>query len=141
MGLGGVGVWVSPIPGGGGAIQPPPQVSLSYGLSWCPPILYHCCPCPFARISSGGEDRIFLCDTQNNQRVMGIRSTLGGGGSAAPRTPTTPPPPPHRGLRPTVSCQRYRPHASMGAKGARCSMNTKGALRKILSTLHPKHYP
>ena len=25
----------------------------------------------------------------------------------------------------------------MGAKGARCSMNTKGALRKILSTLHP----
>ena len=25
----------------------------------------------------------------------------------------------------------------MGAKGARCSMNTKVALRKILSTLHP----
>ena len=25
----------------------------------------------------------------------------------------------------------------MGAKGARRSMNTKGALRKILSTLHP----
>ena len=25
----------------------------------------------------------------------------------------------------------------MGAKGARCSMNTKGALRKILSTVHP----
>ena len=25
----------------------------------------------------------------------------------------------------------------MGAKGARCSMNTKGALRTILSTLHP----
>ena len=25
----------------------------------------------------------------------------------------------------------------MGAKGARCSMNTKGALRKILSTFHP----
>ena len=25
----------------------------------------------------------------------------------------------------------------MGAKGARCSINTKGALRKILSTLHP----
>ena len=25
----------------------------------------------------------------------------------------------------------------MGTKGARCSMNTKGALRKILSTLHP----
>ena len=25
----------------------------------------------------------------------------------------------------------------MGAKGARCAMNTKGALRKILSTLHP----
>ena len=25
----------------------------------------------------------------------------------------------------------------MGAKGARCSMNTKGASRKILSTLHP----
>ena len=26
----------------------------------------------------------------------------------------------------------------MGAKGARCSMNTKGAPRKILSTLHTK---
>ena len=25
----------------------------------------------------------------------------------------------------------------MGAKGAQCSMNTKGALRKIFSTLHP----
>ena len=25
----------------------------------------------------------------------------------------------------------------MGTKGARCSMNTRGALRKILSTLHP----
>ena len=25
----------------------------------------------------------------------------------------------------------------MGTNGARCSMNTKGALRKILSTLHP----
>ena len=25
----------------------------------------------------------------------------------------------------------------MGAKGARCSMNTKGARRKILFTLHP----
>ena len=25
----------------------------------------------------------------------------------------------------------------MGAKGAQCYMNTKGALRKILSTLHP----
>ena len=25
----------------------------------------------------------------------------------------------------------------MGTKGAQCSMNTKGALRKILSTLHP----
>ena len=25
----------------------------------------------------------------------------------------------------------------MGAKGARCSMNTKGAPRKILSTWHP----
>ena len=25
----------------------------------------------------------------------------------------------------------------MGAKGARCSMNTKGALRKNLSNLHP----
>ena len=59
----------------------------------------------------------------------------GGGDSAAPRTPTTPPPP--RGLRPTVSCQRCRPRASMGAKGTRRYMNTKGALRKILSTLHP----
>ena len=25
----------------------------------------------------------------------------------------------------------------MGAKGTRCSMDTKGALRKIWSTLHP----
>ena len=25
----------------------------------------------------------------------------------------------------------------MGAQGARCSMNTKGALRRILSNLHP----
>ena len=25
----------------------------------------------------------------------------------------------------------------MGAQGARCYMNTKGALRKILSNLHP----
>ena len=25
----------------------------------------------------------------------------------------------------------------MGAKGARCSMNTKGVLRKFLTTLHP----
>ena len=58
----------------------------------------------------------------------------GGGDSAGPGTPTTPapPPPPPRGLRPTVSCQRCRPKASMGAEGARCYMNTKGALRKIL---------
>ena len=27
----------------------------------------------------------------------------------------------------------------MGAKGAQCSMNTKAALRKILSTLHPNN--
>ena len=47
------------------------------------------------------------------------------------------PPPPPRGLRPTVSCQRCRPQASMGAKSARRFMNTKGALRKILSTSHP----
>ena len=39
--------------------------------------------------------------------------------------------------RPTVSCQRCRPQASMGAKGARHSMNTKGTLTKLLSTLHP----
>ena len=42
-----------------------------------------------------------------------------------------------RGLWTTVSCQRCRPQVSMGAKGARCSMNTKGAQRKILPTLHP----
>ena len=29
----------------------------------------------------------------------------------------------------------------MGAKGARCFMHTKGALRKILSTLHPNTIP
>ena len=47
------------------------------------------------------------------------------------------PPPPPRGLRPTISCQRCCPQASMGAEGTQCSMNTKGALRKILSNLHP----
>ena len=52
------------------------------------------------------------------------------GGGATPRVlgrqlPLPPPPP--RGLRPTVSCQRCRPQSSMGAKGARCYMNTKGA--------------
>ena len=41
----------------------------------------------------------------------------GGGDSAGPRTPTTPPPPP-RGLRPTVSCQRYEPKEPTGAEGA-----------------------
>ena len=40
----------------------------------------------------------------------------GGGDSAGPRTPTTPPPP--RGLRPTVSCQRYEPKEPTGAEGA-----------------------
>ena len=47
------------------------------------------------------------------------------------------PPPPPKGLRPTVSCQRCRTQVSMGTKGARCSLNTKGSLKKILSTLHP----
>ena len=44
----------------------------------------------------------------------------GGGDSAGPRTPTTPRPlpPPLRGLRPTVSCQRYEPKEPTGAKGA-----------------------
>ena len=42
----------------------------------------------------------------------------GGGDSAGPRTPTTPPPPPPRGLRPTVSCQRYEPKEPTGAEGA-----------------------
>ena len=41
----------------------------------------------------------------------------GGGDSAGPRTPTPPPPPP-RGLRPTVSCQRYEPKEPTGAEGA-----------------------
>ena len=27
----------------------------------------------------------------------------------------------------------------MGTKGAQCSMNTKGALREILSTVHPNY--
>ena len=40
----------------------------------------------------------------------------GGGDFAGPRMPTTPPPP--RGLRPTVSCQRYEPKEPMGAMGA-----------------------
>ena len=44
----------------------------------------------------------------------GIRP--GGGDAAGPRTPTTPPPP--RGLRPTVSCQRYEPKEPTGAEGA-----------------------
>ena len=48
--------------------------------------------------------------------VMTRMQPGGGGDSTALRTPTTPPPP--RGLRPTVNCQRCRPQASMGAKGA-----------------------
>ena len=44
------------------------------------------------------------------------------GGGATPRVLgrqlPLPPPPPPRGLRPTVSCQRCCPQASMGAKGA-----------------------
>ena len=53
----------------------------------------------------------------------------GGGNSAAPRTLTTTPP-----SGPLANSQRCRPQSSMGA---RRSMNTKGALREILSTLHP----
>ena len=51
----------------------------------------------------------------------------GGGKSASPRTPTTPvpPPPPTRGLLPKVS-----PSGVHGRQGARCSTNSKGALRK-----------
>ena len=59
-------------------------------------------------------------------------------GPPVPTTPAPPPPPlPPRGLRPIVSCQRCCPLVSMGAKGGRRSMNTKGAPRKILSSLHP----
>ena len=47
----------------------------------------------------------------------------GGGDSAGPRMPTTPPP--QRGLRPTVSCQRYEPKELMGAKGAQLYTSTK----------------
>ena len=70
---------------------------------------------------------------------LALGEALGGG--ATPRVLgrqlPLPPPPPPRGLRPTVSCQRCCPQASMGAQGARCSMNTKGALRQSLSNLHP----
>ena len=44
--------------------------------------------------------------------------------------------PPPGGLRPTVSCQWSHPQESMSAKGAWCSMGTKGAQRKILGILH-----
>ena len=93
--------------------------------------------CWLCRMSSWNEaKRLNTAETGAMQTAL-LREARGGGGgdSTAPRTPTTPPPP--RGLRPTVSCQRCRPQASMGAKGARHCMNTKGASRKILPTLHP----
>ena len=63
----------------------------------------------------------------------------GGGGTpwVLGRQLPLPPPPPPMGLRPTVSCQRCRPWASMGAEGTQRSMGTKGARRQSLSTLHP----
>ena len=51
----------------------------------------------------------------------------GGGDSAGPRTPTTPPPPP-RGLRPTVSCQRYEPKEPTSAEGAPAPMALNGVM-------------
>ena len=69
-------------------------------------------------------------------------ATPGGGGgddSAGHGTPTNPPP--LGGVRPTVSCQRCCPQESTGAKGARRSMGTKAAQRKLFSTLHPSTIP
>ena len=61
----------------------------------------------------------------------------GGGNSAGPRTPTSPPPP--RGLRPTVSCQRYEPREPTGAKGAEwgyvATLPTCGPLLILLPAL------
>ena len=42
----------------------------------------------------------------------------GGGGTSRVLGCQLPPPPPPRGLRPTVSCQRYEPKEPMGAMGA-----------------------
>ena len=47
------------------------------------------------------------------------------------------PPPPSRGFPPTASRQWCCPQVSMSPKSAQCSMNTKGALKNILSALHP----
>ena len=74
--------------------------------------------------------------------VNQVTGSPGGGGTPRVLGRQLPPPPPlPRGLRPTVSCQRCRPQESMGAEGARCSMGTKAAQRKILFTLHPSTIP
>ena len=56
-------------------------------------------------------------DVVSSKKCIAFVIPPGGGDSAGPRTPTTPPPPP-RGLRPTVSCQRYEPKEPTGAEGA-----------------------
>ena len=91
--------------------------------------------------SSGAVERCTAGVVVPNASGAGSRRIPPGGGgeggdAVGPGTPTTPPPP-RGGLRPTVSCQRCRPRESTGAKGARRSLNTKGAQRKVLSTLHP----
>ena len=93
--------------------------------------------CWLCRMSSWNEaKRLNTAETGAMQTAL-LREPRGGGGGATPRLLGHQLPPPPRGLRPTVSCQRCRPQASMGAKGAQRCMNTKGALRKILSILHP----
>ena len=73
------------------------------------------------------------CNPSNHTKLL----PGGGGGRLRSSQDANYPPLPLGGIWPTVSCQRCRPQASMGAKGARRSMDTKGALRKIWSTLHP----
>ena len=73
-------------------------------------------PFHFPRRTVSPQTKVTITEKRNLQCGKSGRATFGPGGvdSAGPRTPTTPPPP-LRGLRPTVSCQRCRPQASMGA--------------------------
>ena len=62
----------------------------------------------------GGGRRIICGSSEKNLRSVGCP------GGATPRVlgRQLPPPPPPRGLRPTVSCQRYEPKEPTGAEGA-----------------------
>ena len=95
--------------------------------------------------SSGGS--IDTTKTRSDPQRVRMSSGETPIGAAKGKQPNTaalcqPPPPPQvGGLRPTVSCKRRRPQASMGAEGAQCSTGTKGARRKILPHLEPPPPP